>query len=249
MRAALLACLTIALVGPVGDAEAARRVRKAPAGLAFYTPPKHLGKGRHGDLIWSRPLGGPDVLPSAGRSYLVLYRSVSVAGKPIAVSGSVSVPRGKAPKHGWPVVSYAHGTTGSADVCAPTRDTLSNPGLHALVAYVNPLLDSFLRHGYAVLRTDYEGLGTPGPHPYLIGRSEGRGVIDIVRAARQLNRGIGRSWAIAGHSQGGTPRSGPPPMRPPGHRSYACAASLRSRLPRTSTSWRTPSRHSPHPTG
>jgi hypothetical protein len=40
----------------------------------------------------------------------VLYRSVGVDGKPIAVSGVVSLPKGKAPKSGWPVISYDHGT-------------------------------------------------------------------------------------------------------------------------------------------
>jgi pimeloyl-ACP methyl ester carboxylesterase len=53
------------------------------------------------------------------------------------------------------------------------------------------------------VRTDYEGLGTPGAHPYLIGRSEGRSTLDIVRAARQLSPSLGRRVVISGHSQGG----------------------------------------------
>ncbi|MDQ3934655.1 MAG: lipase family protein [Actinomycetota bacterium] len=55
----------------------------------------------------------------------------------------------------------------------------------------------------AVVRTDYEGLGTKGVHPFLVGRSEARGVLDIVRAARQVHRTIGRRLVISGHSQGG----------------------------------------------
>ena len=31
----------------------------------------------------------------------------------------------------------------------------------------SPILESFVESGYAVVRSDYEGLGTPGPHPYL----------------------------------------------------------------------------------
>jgi pimeloyl-ACP methyl ester carboxylesterase len=72
-----------------------------------------------------------------------------------------------------------------------------------LTAYAAPLLQRWLRAGYAVVRTDYEGLGTPGAHPYLIGRSEGRSMLDMVRAARRLDRRIGRRVVLAGHSQGG----------------------------------------------
>lgn len=77
-----------------------------------------------------------------------------------------------------------------------------NPAL-AFVTYAYPTLENWLAAGYAVLRSDYQGLGTPGPHPYLIGKSEGRGVLDIVRAARQLDRSLGDRFLIAGHSQGG----------------------------------------------
>jgi pimeloyl-ACP methyl ester carboxylesterase len=132
----------------------------------------------------------------------VLYRSTAPDGKPIAVSGLVSVPRGRPPKGGWPVITYAHATTGIADACAPSRDSPMSPA-HAYIDYVDPVLDSWLAQGYAVVQTDYPGLGTPGTHPYLIGVSEGRSVLDMVRAARQLDPRIGPRFAIAGHSQGG----------------------------------------------
>lgn len=64
-------------------------------------------------------------------------------------------------------------------------------------------MGAWLRRGYAIVQTDYEGLGTPGTHPYLIGHSEARSVLDIVRAARKLDPRIGRRLVIAGHSQGG----------------------------------------------
>ena len=81
------------------------------------------------------------------------------------------------------MVSYAHGTTGVAARCAPTRIP-AGPLASATVNYVVPELNSWLRRGYAVVRTDYEGLGVPGGRfSYLIGHSEARGVLDIVRAA------------------------------------------------------------------
>jgi pimeloyl-ACP methyl ester carboxylesterase len=114
----------------------------------------------------------------------------------------VSVPKGKPPKGGWPVITWAHGTTGVADVCAPSRNSVTNPE-QASISYIYPDLNEWLRAGYAVVQTDYQGLGTPGKHPYLIGEAEGRSVLDIVTAARQLDPKLSKRFLIAGHSQGG----------------------------------------------
>ena len=120
------------------------------------------------------------MLKSAKSNRLLLYRSTATNGAAIAVSGTVAIPKGTPPKGGWPVISWAHGTTGIADACAPSRRD-------AFGGYDHALLNRWLKAGYAVVRTDYEGLGTPGDHPYLIGVSEGRSVLDMVRAARKLD--------------------------------------------------------------
>jgi pimeloyl-ACP methyl ester carboxylesterase len=174
-------------------ATASAKVPPGPAGAAFYTPTAAVPT-KHGSPIWARAATAGGVLSAAKSNTLLLYSSTSVDGKPVAVSGTVSVPKTKAPKSGWPVVSWAHGTTGIADQCAPSMFK---------IGYTDKLLNSWLKAGYAVVQTDYEGLGTPGPHPYLVGTSEGRSVLDMVRAARALNPKIGKSLLVAGHSQGG----------------------------------------------
>ena len=68
---------------------------------------------------------------------------------------------------------------------------------------MNESLNEWLRQGYAVVKTDYQGLGTPGPHPYLIGEVEARGAVDMVRAARHIDPSLSRDWLAMGHSQGG----------------------------------------------
>src|SRR5262249_31783380 len=146
-------------------------------------------------------LSTPAALPGA-RNILILYRSIGVRGEPVAVSGIVSVPKGRPPKGGWPIVTWAHGTTGIADKCAPSRDNGSG-ALQRVNSHVEPVMEGWLKAGYAIARTDYEGLGTQGAHPYLIGTSEGHSVLDIVRAARALDRRISNKVIIAGHSQGG----------------------------------------------
>jgi pimeloyl-ACP methyl ester carboxylesterase len=194
-RCVLAGILILAALVPAASATAAT-VRSGPAGTKFYVPPKPLPAGKHGALVWERKLTGKAVLKSAASNRLVLYRSNSVDGKATAVSGTVAIPKGKAPKRGWPVITWAHGTTGIADRCAITRSDVNK-------GYDRPLLNAWLRAGYAVVRTDYEGLGTPGEHPFLIGVSEGRSVLDMVRAARRLDPTLGKRVVIAGHSQGG----------------------------------------------
>ena len=127
----------------------------------------------------------------------MLYHSRSVAGDDIAVSGVVVVPTAAAPKAGRPVVSWAHGTTGIGDQCAPSKSA----DAATAIPFVKQLVDA----GYVVAATDYEGLGTPGVHPYLVGESEGRGVLDAARArhARSNASDASAQVLIAGHSQGG----------------------------------------------
>ncbi len=208
VRLSILVVAVAAMLLPGASLAQAKAPAKGPDGTAFYSPSAKLLKGTPGSVIWSRQIkytaDGRVALPSASKTMLVLYRSRSTKGKAIAVSGTVDLPKGKAPKRGWKMVSFAHGTTGAADVCAPSRTAAGGPA-DGYIAYASASYDSWLKAGYAVLRTDYEGLGTPGRHPYLIGASEGRGVVDIALAARNLfgSRLLSKAWAIGGHSQGG----------------------------------------------
>ncbi len=188
MRRTLLLALVALVALP---AAAPAKVRKGPPGLAFYAPPSTLPGARHGDPVWARALKGGAALRAARANTLLLYRSVGSDGRAIAVSGTVAVPKGRAPRGGWPVVTWGHGTTGIADRCAPSRGD-----------FRHPLHERWLKAGYAVVSTDYQGLGTPGVHEYLNGRQEGRAMLDAVRAARKVAR-LSRRVAIAGHSQGG----------------------------------------------
>jgi alpha-beta hydrolase superfamily lysophospholipase len=182
------------LIAAVCAAPASAKVPKGPAGNAFYTYSKKL-PSKHGAAIWQRKLTGQAAL-KGGSSTLLLYSSTGLDGKPVPVSAVLTVPKGKAPKGGWPIVSWAHGTTGIADQCAPSRSNVQQ-------GYDHPLMQRWIKAGYAVVRTDYQGLGTAGPHPYLIGDAEGHDVLDAVLAARLANRDIGNRVAISGHSQGG----------------------------------------------
>jgi hypothetical protein len=161
---------------------------------AFYTPPEPLPDGPPGTVIRSEPIAAP---VAGERSWRVLYTSTDPTGEPIAVSGVIVAPAADAPDDGWPVLAWAHGTTGIASRCAPSLETGGGIGLV-------PDEQKLVHAGTVLAITDYPGLGTPGPHPYLAGESEGRAVLDSIRAARQLlGNDVNGAAAVFGHSQGG----------------------------------------------
>ncbi|GAA1613665.1 prolyl oligopeptidase family serine peptidase [Kribbella sancticallisti] len=155
------------------------------------TADAHLKPGK---VVKIEQLPDSLTLPGSARAHRLHYTSTGYDGRPTIVSGTVFVPPGMAPHGGWPVLSWAHGTVGIADGCANSFAGRSQRDIDYLT--------SWLAAGYAIVASDYEGFGTPGIHPYLNGRSEAYGLIDVVRAARQVDRSLGRKWIASGQSQG-----------------------------------------------
>jgi acetyl esterase/lipase len=157
----------------------------------FYDVSEGELAGAPGSIIRTERL---EVYPPGVRGYRILYRSTGLNGQPIAVSGVIAMPDRKAANR--PIVAWAHPTTGVARKCAPS--------LHHAPLDTIPGLKEMMANGYVVTATDYPGLGTAGQHPYLIGVSEGRAVLDSVRAARAFAEAeAGQHFAVWGHSQGG----------------------------------------------
>jgi dienelactone hydrolase len=129
------------------------------------------------------------LVPRVDGGYDLRYRSIGVAGDTVEETAALWLPAGRRTGN---VVAWAHPTTGLADRCAPSAlDRLDIAGRDALLA-----------DGNIVVAPDYEGLGTRGVHPYLVGASEGRSVLDAIRAARSVGDAHGRS-TVYGWSQGG----------------------------------------------
>jgi dienelactone hydrolase len=154
-----------------------------------------------GDLLevhTTTVLIGP--LPAPVKAWHLLYRSTSATGTADAVSGTLLVPLTPWPGGARPLISYAVGTHGLGDQCAPSN--LMANGIENESA----LLAQAISRGWAVVVTDYEGLGTPGTHTYAVGQSEGRAVLDAARAAARVpGAGLAKSGPIGvfGYSQGG----------------------------------------------
>ncbi|WP_020673902.1 lipase family protein [Amycolatopsis nigrescens] len=164
-------------------------------------PAPAVEPGRPGDVVSATEAPAHLLLgiPLDARAWKISYRSTTATGEPTAVTGTVLVP--KAPHPGpRPLVGFAAGTQGLADRCAPSQ------GLALGLQYEAPLLGEMLRRGWAVALTDYPGLGTPGEHPYVVGRALGPAVLDAMRAARRLPpAGLDPAGPLAvhGYSEGG----------------------------------------------
>jgi uncharacterized membrane protein HdeD (DUF308 family)/acetyl esterase/lipase len=136
-------------------------------------------------------------IPAGADAWRILYTTTREDGVPGVASGLVVTPgdRGSEPSE---VIAWAHGTTGVDETCAPT--VLEDP----FEAGAFFALDGVLEEGWTLVASDYIGLGTDGPHPYLIGEGEGRSVLDAVRAARALEElELTDRTIVWGHSQGG----------------------------------------------
>jgi alpha-beta hydrolase superfamily lysophospholipase len=159
----------------------------------FYDPPP-LGERIPGALLRAEPFGGYN-LPPAAHAVRILYVSRALDGARDAVSGVVLIPAGSPPRGGWPVIAWAHGTSGVARRCAPS--------LMKDVEYGSEGLMPMVAAGFAVVATDYAGLGTPGPHQYDNKIPQANDVVYSVPAARAAVPSLGRPWVAIGHSQGG----------------------------------------------
>ncbi|OTG83623.1 alpha/beta hydrolase family protein [Acinetobacter sp. ANC 4648] len=140
-----------------------------------------------------------DMSAVAADSVVMTYKMKGISGTEVLATSLVFTPKTAAPAGGWPIVAWAHGTTGVADVCAPSRNVI-NPAVQSMIA-------KFLALGYVVVAPDYEGLGEPGDkelHPFLNLKSEGYSITDAVVATRNwLGNKASSKWVTVGHSQGG----------------------------------------------
>ena len=187
---------TLAVVGGVVAAEEARIIGDAlerPGIDAFYAQPDDAADGEHGSLVKSDALLGT---PLAARAWRIMYRTTDVHGDPAVATGVLVVPLTPAPSRGRTVVSWGHPTTGAARDCAPSygfAPFIGNEGLGFL-----------LDRGYAVVATDYVGMGTDGTDSYLVGVTGGNAVLDAVRAAPAIpDARASERVVLWGHSQGG----------------------------------------------
>lgn len=149
-----------------------------------------------GLLLRQEPLEAHQSIPGAATSHRLLYTSTDglETEQPVVVSGGLFLPPGTPPEGGWPLLLWSHGTVGIADICAPTWT--------GYVPFHNEHLKQWLREGYAIVTSDYQGLGTKGTHPYLATRPAAYSNLDVIRAVQAADFPLADAVVIAGQSQG-----------------------------------------------
>ena len=195
---------------------AQRPAAAAPApALPVALPPFYLRaqtltpRGKLGEVLQREQVATS--IPGA-QAWRIAYISSDVQDRLTISTALVVAPIGPVPPGGRPILSWAHGTTGTAASCGPSQVLDPAQGLNQYVMpsgnswtdYGLPAVEAFIRRGYVVVGTDYQGLGGPGAHQYAVANTNGRDAINAARAAGAMGlSGQNRRAIIYGWSQGG----------------------------------------------
>jgi hypothetical protein len=215
----------IALAGPAPGPKPVIDPRQGDVWLsAFYVWNKAVPPVP-GRLLRYEPLPDTLMLSNAARGLRILYTSTDgiEGATSVAVSGTVYFPKGSPPSGGWPIVGWAHGFVGISDVCAPSW----RPRTKRDIDYLN----AWLAEGFAIVATDYQGMGTPGGHAWGVPVMEAYGVIDSVRAARHAFRDLSSQVVLVGQSQGARAVLSASALAPAYARDFAFKATVATGVP------------------
>ncbi len=146
------------------------------------------------------------------QAWKIAYISSDIAGRKTISTGLVVAPTGPAPAGGRPVLTWAHGTTGAAQNCGPSQ--VIDPvvplneyfllGGNSWTDYGIPAVEEFLKEGYVIAATDYQGLGGGGRHQYSVSTTNGMDTMNAARAAASMKEtGANKKALVYGWSQGG----------------------------------------------
>ena len=139
----------------------------------FYQPPPaaEYADVAHGTVLKSEPI---DDAPEGVRAWRIMYASQNNDGETIPITAYYAEPD-RDTLTGFPLVGLAHGTTGLVPECGMSQAPFT-PGTTGF-EYWEFLGRQLVANGYAVVVTDYEGMGAPGNPTYLL-RKQGYDVLD-----------------------------------------------------------------------
>ena len=187
--------------------EKANRAHPSVSTDPFYTVPKNTEDTPPGTLLKLEKETDTSLytLPPNVSLSRLMYKSQTSKGSLVPVSACILWPyvaRSYPNIIGYPIVAWAHGTSGSTAECAPSN--LKNLWHHFQAPYQLAL------NGYVVIATDYAGLGVgedengkPIVHEYLTGPAQASDVAFSIQAARIAFPELSEEFVVIGSSLGG----------------------------------------------
>ncbi|KAL8680245.1 MAG: hypothetical protein Q9186_003541 [Xanthomendoza sp. 1 TL-2023] len=144
------------------------------------------------------------LLPPATSMSRFTYQSQDLGGLPVPASAAILWPY--SPRlhvdNKYPVVAWAHGTSGLFAENAPSNHR--SLWQHFLAPY------QLVSAGYVVVMPDYAGIGLSKTgtgkkivHQYLACPAHANDVVYAVQAAQRVFEELSKEWVVIGHSQGG----------------------------------------------
>ncbi len=159
--------------------------------------------GNPGSLVSNVSRG---TMTGGHKVYNIVYKMTGIDGSVIDATGIAVVPSGTPPTGGWRTVTVGHGATGASDDAAPSIASTNPDTLAGQITGNVGSVATLCAAGFVVVMSDYEGMGgqTNWRHPYMVGVSAGRSLIDAARAVAGLPGVIvNKKVAAWGFSQGG----------------------------------------------
>lgn len=177
----------------------------------FYSAlPPVSEQAKLGSLVKSEPI--KTSFPGV-QAWKIAYISSDVNNKKTMATGILVAPlKNSESLQGRPVMAWAHGTTGTAQNCGPSQilDPAQPLNQYFLMNgnswtdFGLPAMDAFIKAGYVIVATDYQGLGGGGKHQYTVAATQAHDVINSIRAATEIKEAkAGNKAIVYGWSQGG----------------------------------------------
>lgn len=197
------------IVAAIAAAFATTASANPPVAPFYEAAAKLQANGKLGQVLKSEKI--KTSVPGA-QAWKIAYVSSDVSGRKTVATGLVVAPVGPVPAGGRPVMTWAHGTTGSAQNCGPSQiiDPVVPLNEYFLINgnswsdYGIPSVEEFIQEGYVVVATDYQGLGGSGKHQYGVAATNGMDAINAARAAGSMKAtGANKKTLVYGWSQGG----------------------------------------------
>ena len=173
----------------------------------FYNVPENASASQPGDVLRVEQHTNTTnfTLPPNLALSRFLYQTEDFNGSSIPASGFVLWPwaaRNFPEVSGYPIVAWAHGTSGISPECAPSHIR------NLWYQYSAPF--TLALQGYVVIGVDYAGLGVgstgvgqPITHQWGANPAGANDVFYAVEAAQKAFPRLSRQFVVMGHSQGG----------------------------------------------